>query len=240
MNKRKIMIVGFLSFCITIGTSGCSTATVYENENINAVVTNSDDEKELLVRINVTPSNLPETLKQRIEEELVHDFEIQLSDGTYYGYHDDTNDNNGGAFIETFSTMSDMEEILDKNLIYSTELIYPDDEVNFVLSILPTDNGVSVNSASVAFTDKISVQGTLYMSYGSSDGNFTPSLTGVTDEIYCEESETSFGEEVLVLVDETADKAGIYLEMDEIIYWWSFEGDFDKEDIMSFINTLEE
>lgn len=240
MINRKSVIAGFLSFYIIIGICGCSTVTVYESENIDAVVTDSDDEKELLVQIKVAPSDLPETLKQFIKEnEPIYDFEIQLSDGMYYGYHDETNDKNGGAFIETFSAISDIEEMLDKNFVNSTEIKYPDGKENFILHFMPADNSVSITSAKVTFRDKISVQETLYMNYGKSNRRFVPCLTGVTDKIYCEESDTSFGKKTLTFIDETVDQAGVYLEMEGIIYWWSFEGDFNKEDIILFIKTLE-
>lgn len=108
MSKKKIILAVFLSFCIITGIWGCSIVTVYENESMNAVITDSDDEN------------------------------------------------------------------------------------------------------------------------------------GVTDKIYCEELNTSFGEKALAFIDETVDQAGIYLEVEDVIYWWSFEGDFNKEDIISFINTLEE
>ncbi|HIX29692.1 MAG TPA: hypothetical protein H9858_08410 [Candidatus Blautia stercoravium] len=86
----------------------------------------------------------------------------------------------------------------------------------------------------------ISVEETLYIIYGKSDGKFSPRLTSVTDQFYCQELNTSFGENAFAFIDETADQAGVYLEMDDAVYWWSFEGNFNKEDIISFINTLEE
>lgn len=241
MSKKKIIIAGFLSCCLMTGIWGCSIDTVYESETVHAFVTESDGEKELELQIKAAPSDFPETLKQYMKEkEPVHHFEAELSDGTYYGYQDDTNDKNGGIFPETFSDLKDMEELLDKNLIHSNAIMYPAGKVNFVLSFLPGDNSVSIQAAKSAYKDKISVGETIYMVYGKSEGRFSPRLTGVTDQIYCRELNTSFGEKVLAFIDETADQAGVYLEMDGAVYWWNFEGDFNQEDIISFINTLEE
>lgn len=240
MRKMRMVLSGLVAGCVLL-TGGCSIQKVYEDERMNAVITESEDGiGELGVYIQVSSAELPEKAKAAVETgKRVKEYEVQLSDGIYYGYSDGTADGTGGVYPRVFSSADEIREFLGMNLL-TGEIDYPEGEDNFVLFYDPLDPSIMIHSASADLADGITVQWDAYLNFSGKNSQSVPGLAGVSEGVRHEEYTAPGGQRADIFFDGTSGQACICVLEPGILYEWYLDerpGEMEIQDVETFIDS---
>ena len=235
---RRIACLAVLGIAAVLG--GCSMEKVYEDERMNAVVTESEDGiRELVVYIQVSPAELPEKAKAAVETgERVKEYEVQLSDGIYYGYSSSP-DNGTGVYPRVFSSADEIREFLGMNLL-TGEIDYPEGEDNFILFYDPLDPSIMIHSASADLADGITVQWDAYLNFSGKNSQSGPGIAGVSEEVRHEEYTAPGGQRADIFFDGTSGQACICVLEQGSLYKWYLDGrpgEMEIQDVETFIDS---
>lgn len=239
MKKKKRIISGLILSSLFM-LAGCSSKEVYSDDNIIAQFETNDDRLDLDIRFRISSTTAPEISEQTLSTfEPVHEYEVQLSDGTFYGYQDATLNKAGGIYVKTYSMLSEIEKDLNTDIISSSMVRYPEEGIHFSLHYDPV-NSISIHSAS-AKTDSFDVLGEtiLQIEFEGTYDYTTRVMMDISENIRHEELQTKTGDRVDVFVDETKGKAGVYLLSAGYIYSWQLDGIQSFADVKNFVNSLE-
>ena len=123
---------------------------IYEDDRLNAMLTEADGRIDLSVRIRSSAVPMQEKIREKLTAgELYHEFETLMSDGVSFGYEDGTLDQGGGVYIYVYSSEAELEQVLEQSLPNSSGISWPEGENNFMLMYEP-DNGAEEEAGSEA------------------------------------------------------------------------------------------
>lgn len=123
---------------------------IYEDDRLNAMLTEADGRIDLSVRIRSSAVPMQEKIREKLTAgELYHEFETLMSDGVSFGYEDGTLDQGGGVYIYVYSSEAELEQVLEQSLPNSSGISWPEGENNFMLMYEP-DNGTEEEDRSEA------------------------------------------------------------------------------------------
>lgn len=237
-----MVLSGLAAGCVLL-TGGCSIQKVYEDERMNAVITESEDGiSSLSVYIQVSSEELPGKAKAAVETgERVKEYEVQLSDGTYYGYSDGTADGSGGVYPHVFSSADEIREFLGMNLL-TGETDYLEGEDNFVLFYDPLEPSISITSASADLADGITVRWDAYLNFSGKNSQSVPGISGVSEEVRREEYTAPGGQRADIFFDGVSGQACVCVLEPGILYKWYLDGksgEMEIQDVKTFIDSWE-
>lgn len=237
---KKIRIIFFLIVYSLFILVGCSSKEVYSDDNIIAQFETIDNRLDLDIRFRIHSTTAPDISEQTLSTfESTHEYLIQLSDGTYYGYQDATLNEDCEIYTKSYSTLSEIEKDLNMNIISSNMIKYPEEGINFSLQYHPGDS-ISIKSASAkAETFNFLDEKILQIEFEGTDDYTTRVMMDISENIRHEELQTKSRDRVDVFVDETKGKAGVYLLSTGYIYSWLLDGIQSFDDVKNFVSSLE-
>lgn len=230
-------LTSILYFCLLIG---CETQEIYHGNNITANIERSDNRLDLSVDFEVPTSTLPDnTMQTLLTFAPVTEYEITMSDGMIYNYNSDgVLDDGGTIYMKTYSSLSEIEKDLNLDIISSSEIIYPENENNFVLEYFP-DSYIFINSASSKTKEGDASDIRFHINLKGINNKYGDTIADISENIRHEELKTKAGNRVDVFIDETKSKAGIYLLSTGYLYSWKLNNIQTFDDVKNFVNSLE-
>ena len=223
---------------------------IYEDDRLNAMLTEADGRIDLSVRIRSSAVPMQEKIREKLTAgELYHEFETLMSDGVSVGYEDGTLDQGGGVYIYVYSSEAELEQVLEQSLPNSSGISWPEGENNFMLMYEP-DNGteeedgsetVSIRAAEVPETVTgagLRVSWSAYLHYGTEAGSATSSLSDVTEDVVYEAYTSAQDRSMDLFVDEGSGQALVILLEDGAYYTWSLTGKLTMDSVKTFADTI--
>lgn len=224
---------------------------IYEDDRLNAMITEADRRLDLSVQIRSLPIPMQETVRKNLSAgELCHDFRTQLSDGTYYEYQDGTMDQGGGIYAYVYSSEAELEQALAQNLPNSSEISWPEGGNNFILMYTPahgtetegTEESVDISAASAMENVTgagLRVNWNISLNYGTAAGRATSYLSDVTEDVIYESYTSAQGLSMDLFVDEGSGQALVSLLEEGAYYTWSLTGKLTIDSVKMFADTVE-
>lgn len=244
MKKKKItgMFAGMLWGLLTLGACSFLGKTIYEDDQISAVVQNDGEDTILAVTVGL-PSEAPSLSKTSMdlltEDGPKREYEVQLSDGMIYGYQDATSDHGTETYVKVLESMREVNEVLDRSLLQSNENAYQPGENNFLLLYDKIQGDLTIQAAEVTDMEKLKVTWNVYMTLKSSRNNrATSQIYDVTNQVQHESYLSPSGIQTELFWDTDMGKAGIYALEEGVCYIWELDGEVDEETVKAFADTI--
>lgn len=240
MKYRGKRCFGILMLAVCGVIAGCSAQRVYQDQQTTAeLVKTEQGGYELQLYIQVPPEKPSRDLEEALTQpEPVREYEIRLSDGTYYTYSDGTADGAGGVCPQVFSLPSELEETIGKKILYSEEILYPEQENNLLLLYDPVQSDVTVTSAKMELSDGTSVCGEAFMNLGEKNSRYHCLVQGVSEELCREEYPVPGGGTADVYLDDRNGTACICLVNGGCVTCWKLEGELNLQKVRGFVDSL--
>ena len=242
MKKKLIPALLPLILCAAFSLTGCGAKEIYSDEQMTASLEDNDGRKDLRIYFNLPAGTPDDGLKERLTElgiSPVRDYETEMSDGTGYGYHDDTNDQSGsGVYIIPCSTIDEIENVLGRNLWTHPGLHYPEEETNFVMQYSGDGQRFSVHFAAADLEEGITVRPDIQLNLSSGQDRTSNTLIDVSESIAHESWTTSGGLDADLFIDEAKGRACLALTDNACLYYWKIFGDISTEKIKAFAEEL--
>lgn len=231
-------IIILCSFFLLVG---CGAKEIYRDDNVVASLENSvDDRIDLSVDLRLSSTTLSGIALQTLETfPNSKDLDVSLSDGTFYGFDGLAAEGAKGVNWKVYSSIDEIEKDLNMDLISSTEIKYPDKGNHFLLMYNPDAYNISIHEASTTTDDYDISNISLMISFDGKTNYTSRSVIDVSDSIQHQELKTNNGKRVDVFIDQTKEKAGIYLLTSGCVYNWELNHIQSLDDVKSFVNSLE-
>lgn len=237
-NKRIVCFIVSCCFCLLVG---CGAGEVYRDDNIVAGLDDSVDGRlDLSINFRLSSAALDDSTLQTLETfPGSMNLDVALSDGMIYGFNNEGAAGASPTKWKVYSTADEIERDLNMDIISSTEITYPDDRTNFLLTYYPDDYVIFITSAGVKTKNCTVSESGLQIHFDGTTGYTSRSMIDISDNIRHEELETADGKRVDVFIDETKEKAGIYLLTPGCLYDWELSSIRSLDDVKNFVNSLE-
>lgn len=240
--KRRNAVVLLLAALLAL--TGCAVHKIYENDYLIATTLDSEDGVKILsLSIELASTDLPNTVRESITKDgaLTEEIDITLSDGTHTGSnHSGVNSASyaGTDSFTIYSSFDELEAALDRDLLTSAMLTYPEGENNLVLYYDAGEGDGSIYTAAVTIADGIDIHLSVYMNFSGERRRYISNLTGISDDIRHETYTTTAGQEVELFVDETAGQACVFAMENGVSYTWKCKGMLTMDWARQFADTL--
>lgn len=244
MRKNRKVGVLFCSLWTAVSLGACSAGAtkIYADNHMNAVVRNEDEEKVLAVDVDLTskaPALSEFSMDALTLDGTVKSYEVQLSDGTIYGYQDDTMDHGTETYAKVFKSMEELSDTLDRSLLQSNENVYPEGENNFLLIYDKTQDNITIHAAQVAAMENFKVKWDVLITFTSDKSSRnTFNIYDVTDRINHETYTSQNGLQTELFWDADTGKAGICVLEEGMCYTWELDGKVDEESVKAYADTI--
>lgn len=240
--KKIGIFVGIVSTTLNLGACSLFGKIIYENDYINAVVRNDGKEKVLEVNVRL-PSGAPALSKASIdsltEDGLKKDYEVQLSDGMIYGYHDSTTDHGTETYLKVFESVKELDEELDRSLLQSNGNAYLPGENNFLLTYDKIQGNIDIQAAEVADMERFKVNWNVFMVLDPKKNNRKLfNIYDVSNKIKHESYISQKGVKTELFWDADTGKAVIYALEEGVCYTWELDGKVDEKSVKAYADTI--
>lgn len=233
---RMILMALFLIFSL----SGCSWKDIYSAEGISIYRAETEEGKELYAEMSIVPIPMPEEAKEFLTaSEPVAEYEVQLSDGTSYGYHGMENEETQ-VYAYTYGSLGEIADSLHLKLLASDMVIYPESDKNFLLLYNTAGNRtVSIQGVKAKLEKDYQITYMdIYMCFGPQTDRTRYSLQNISDEAEHVIYEIAEGEEAHLLYDLSVGTGTVFVRMDGAFYVWELEGIRSLEDLYEFADSI--
>lgn len=232
-----VLIILFLISCL----SGCSQKAIYSSEGLTIYRVETDQGQELYADMSIYPAKLSDDTKEFLTSgEPFVEYEVELSDGSFYGYQGMENEE-AHAYAYTYGTLSDIADSHHLNLLATEMATYPEGDRNFILIY---DNNSRTRNVSIWGVKpkleknyQISYMN-IYLCFGPETDRARYSLQNITDEANYETYKFVNGEQAHLMYDLSIGKGVVFVRMEGAFYVWELEGIDSQDDLYEFADSI--
>ena len=237
MKKAKIILA---TLFVTFSLSGCAWQDIYSAKGISIYRAETESGKEIYAEMSILPAQLAEEAEEYLTaSEPFSEYEVQLSDGTSYGYQGMENEE-PQVYAYTYGTLEEISEVLHVDLLASDMMIYPVSDKNFLLLYNTVGNRtVSIQGVKAKLEKDYEVTYMdIYLCFGPETDRTRYSLQNITDEADHVIYEIAEGEEAHLLYDLSVKKGAVLVRMDGAFYVWELKGIKKLEELYEFADSI--